>query len=330
MHRHSSRAACLLALLSGCSGGGGTSADSLAAGGTPGAAGSAPQAGAAGSAPLAGAAGSVSSSAGSGGVAGTAGSSAGSAGSSSGTGGGTGGSAGSAGSSGGSAGSGGSEPRPLCSDVTPYEHCEATDFSSEDIFDNPKWQISTWSNDNRTHSADNLWVEDGVLVMRVNGGTTPGAQTVGAEIFTTREDFLYGSFRALAKTSVEPGTVSSPLFYYLNDTSEIDVEILSEQNTDGLVNYTIHENTQGANTHQLFEAGFDPSADFHEYRFDWTPEGVTFYLDGEPTGVVLTGNTPYEPGRIMVNHWTLSDPGWGGGPPAGDAYMLVKSLEFYY
>jgi hypothetical protein len=35
-------------------------------------------------------------------------------------------------------------------------------------------------------------------------------------------------------------------------------------------------------------------------------------------------------GRLMVNHWTLSDPGWGGGPPIGDAFMYIKYIEIYY
>ena len=190
--------------------------------------------------------------------------------------------------------------------------------------------ISTWGNENRTHSTANLWVKDGALVMKVNGGTPPGHQTTGAEIATTKGDFLYGSYRALARTASEPGTVNSPLFYYVNDKSEIDVEILSSENPRRLVNFTIHENNRGADTYRLYTAGFDPSAGFHEYRFDWSPGGVTYFIDGAPTGVTLKGNTPYQPGHIMVNHWTLSDPGWGGGPPVNDAFMYIKHFEFYY
>jgi hypothetical protein len=315
-----------LLLVSGCSSGASESARGAGSGGSAGgsAAPGGPGGGNAGTVALAGSGGTM---------AGVGGNRGGAGGSTLGSGGSAGGAAGttSAGNgSGGNGGSGGSAPQALCADVTPYANCMVTDFASEDIFDNEKWEISTWGNDNRTHSADNLWVEDGALVMRVNGGTTPGAQTVGAEIVSTKTDFLYGSFRATAKTAAEPGTVSSPLFYYLSDTSEIDVEILGIENDEGLVNYTVHQNNQGENTYRLFEAGFDPSADFHEYRFDWTPEGVTYYLDGQPTGITLTGNTPYQAGRLMVNHWTLSDPGWGGGPPANDAFMVVKYLEFYY
>jgi beta-glucanase (GH16 family) len=232
----------------------------------------------------------------------------------------------------GAVGTGGasSGQKTLCADTsTPYKTCQSTDFSKENIFDNPKWQISTWGNANRTHSPDNLWVANGVLAMKVTGGTPKGQTTTGAE-FSSTKTFLYGSFRTTARTSTEPGTVNSPLFYYLSDTSEIDVEILSQDNPQRLVNYTIHENNMGPLTHQVYKAAFDPSADFHEYRFDWSPAGVTYYIDGKPTGVTLTGNVPYRAGRLMVNHWTLSDPGWGGGPPLNDAFMYVKYIEIYY
>jgi len=218
----------------------------------------------------------------------------------------------------------------LCTDKTPYAKCVATDFSKEDIVGNPKWTISTWGNANRKHSVDNVWVKDGALVMKVTGGTPKGQTTTGAEISSTEGDFLYGSYRSMAKTTTEPGTVNSPLFYYLSDTSEIDVEILSQDNAQHFINYTIHENNMGDKTHQIYTAPFDPSSGFHEYRFDWTPSGVTYYIDGKPTGVTLTGNVPFQAGHLLVNHWTLSDPAWGGGPPVNDAFMYVKYIEIYH
>ncbi len=232
----------------------------------------------------------------------------------------------------GAAGSGGAfnPNRVLCADKTVYAKCQASDFAKEDIFNNPKWVVSTWGNSNRKHSVDNLWVKDGILTMKVTGGTAQGQVTTGAEFSSTEVDFLYGSYRTMAKTASETGTVNSPLFYYLNDTSEIDVEILSQDNPGRFINYTIHQNNLGSKTHQVYTAGFDPSADFHEYRFDWTPQGVTYYIDGKPTGVTLTGNIPYQKGRILVNHWTLSDPAWGGGPPVHDAFMYVKYIEIYH
>jgi beta-glucanase (GH16 family) len=242
---------------------------------------------------------------------------------------GSGGAAGSDGGAASSAGAGGATNAELCKAATAYAKCDFTDFSKEDVFDNPKWIISTWGNANRTHSKDNVWVDSGLLVMKVNGGTPKGQTTVGAEIATAKS-YLHGSFRVIAKTATEQGTVSSPMFMYKSDQNEIDVEMLSIENAKHLVNFTVHERDGTDKTYSRYNAGFDPSAGFHEYRFDWEATGVTYYVDGKPTGVTLTGNTPDQAGKIMVNHWTLSDPGWGGGPPINDAFMYVRSLEFYY
>jgi beta-glucanase (GH16 family) len=216
----------------------------------------------------------------------------------------------------------------LCSDKTPFKNCEATDFANEDIKDNPKWAISTWGNANRTHAPENLWIDKGVLVMKVSGGSKRGTPTIGAEISSAKSDFLYGSYRAMLKTAREPGTVNG-FFYYLSDKSEIDVEVLSQDNPKKLINFTIHQNNKGAETHQVYTADFDPSADFHEYRFDWTKQGVDYYIDSKYV-LTLPGNTPFEPGRMLLNHWTLSSPDWGGGPPVNDALMYVRYIEFYF
>ena len=216
--------------------------------------------------------------------------------------------------------------KALCPPDPDWTACEATDFSVEEIIDNEKWKISTWGSANRTHSVDNLSVIDGALELKVNGGTVPGETTTGAEITSARNDYLYGSFRMIAQGSAEPGTVFG-WFYYLSDKSEIDIELLSKFDSAQTVHFTIHENI-GASTHQAKDVGFSPSSGFHEYRFDWLKDRVNYYVDGELL-VTLKENVPFEPGAILLNHWTLSSTAWGGGPPAKDAIAKVRSIEIY-
>lgn len=48
--------------------------------------------------------------------------------------------------------------------------------------------------------------------------------------------------------------------------------------------------------------GFDPTRDFHEYGFDFYPDGVVFYLDGEP----MTSWSEGVPGagmKLFTNVW---------------------------
>jgi beta-glucanase (GH16 family) len=213
----------------------------------------------------------------------------------------------------------------LCSDNTSFKHCQATDFSEESIKANPKWAISSDSK----HSASNVWIQYDALVMRVVGGRqASGGLPLGAEIVSTKQDFLYGSYRAMMRTAIEAGTVNA-FFYYRNNSSEIDVEVLSSDSLRRLINFTIHPNQLGESTHREYPAAFNPSLGFHEYRFDWTNEGTSFFLDGSFVHR-LTGNTPKAPGRIIVNHWTLGSPGWGSGPPLKDALMYVKYIVAYF
>ena len=200
-----------------------------------------------------------------------------------------------------------------------------TDFGLADIVGNSDWRISTWGNDNRSHSADNVWIENGALNLKVNGGTSLGETTTGAEIVSQKQQFLYGSYRVELKATKEPGTVTG-FFYYLDDSNEIDIEFLSQDQNETY--FTIHENT-GPNSHKQMTLPFDPTEGFHEYRFDWSPTQVIFYVDGTLM-TTLDSNVPDKVGSILINHWTLSNADWGGGPPIKDAIIQIKKISMYF
>ena len=72
---------------------------------------------------------------------------------------------------------------------------------------------------------------------------------------------------------------------------------------------------------------FDPSAAFHEYRFDWYTNRVEYYVDGKQYAT-LTNEVPDHPSRILLNHWSSNIPTWGGKAPKEDAVMLVDWVYF--
>ncbi len=53
--------------------------------------------------------------------------------------------------------------------------------------------------------------------------------------------------------------------------------------------------------------------ELHEYTFDWSPEAITFFIDGVPIDTI-TEAVPQDDVRLMVNHWT--DSFWDGFPPS--------------
>jgi len=74
---------------------------------------------------------------------------------------------------------------------------------------------------------------------------------------------------------------------------------------------------------------FRPDEEFHEYRFDWSPDRVIFYVDGQFV-YEMTEGIPTSAGRFFMNHWSNGDPLWSAGPPEQDTSMTVSYVKAYF
>nr|OQO21013.1 hypothetical protein B0A51_12877 [Rachicladosporium sp. CCFEE 5018] len=176
-------------------------------------------------------------------------------------------------------------------------------------------------------------------------GGDPGLQLVvrkdlvdgivtGAELATNRTDILYGTFRVWMKVTGVNGTCSA-FFWYRNDTQEIDVEYLSKNAS--IVNTILQSgaaaahgfDAAGTSTYQKYNAGLALSDEYHEYRYDWLPDRVNFYLDGVKIST-YTENVPDAPGHLLLSHWSNGNVGWSMGPPAEDAVLTVSYVKAYF
>lgn len=68
---------------------------------------------------------------------------------------------------------------------------------------------------------------------------------------------------------------------------------------------------------------------YHDYRFDWMPDRVDFYIDGMPAHR-YTEDIPSSPGHLMLSHWSNGNSGWSAGPPLQDAVMTVSYVKAYF
>ena len=114
----------------------------------------------------------------------------------------------------------------------------------------------------------------------------------GAELSGV-DQFKYGRFEACMKMVSIPGSVSSMFLYYDNSWmngdepwNEIDIEVLGKGGTMWQSNIitregdpTIKKNTS-SESKPLHEFGFDGTEDFHLYAVTWTPEYVSWEIDG--------------------------------------------------
>lgn len=160
--------------------------------------------------------------------------------------------------------------------------------------------------------------------------STDGTTVPVGGIFTRSQNFFYGSYHADVLVGKEEGTVAG-LFYYKNDTSEIDVEYLSGKPGPAALQYSVKPqqyllNGAASKTTLATDTINDTSVP-SDWRFVWKPEAVTFGTKGEK---VITMNVPSAPGKIMLNHWSDGNPNFSRGPPGRDSTITVKSLQGVY
>ncbi|KAL8717095.1 MAG: hypothetical protein Q9225_005630 [Loekoesia sp. 1 TL-2023] len=224
---------------------------------------------------------------------------------------------------------------------------EANFLQLKDISNDANWEISNYPNPQKPYplnyqkqnvipnpltesSGDTANGGDPGLQLVVRGLTQYGSPVSTAELITKRKDMHYGSYRAAIKYTQEPGTCGS-MFWYQSETQEIDVELLSYQDTRASistpVNLVLH--AEGPSGKAEPQVPFHPSGGYHEYRFDYSPGKVSFYTDGQHVKDLVEG-VPETPGRIMLNHWSNGDPNWSKGPPAKDVYMTVAYVKAYF
>jgi beta-glucanase (GH16 family) len=145
----------------------------------------------------------------------------------------------------------------------------------------------------------------------------------GAEL-RTRSTYGYGSYRARIQTANAPSSVTAIFLYVPPDyANEIDIEIYKTPSS-GTARLSTYSG--GALTHtREYELPFDPSLTSREYRFDYHPGAVSFYIDGSMIQT-WTDGIPTQPMNLYLNVWF---PEWLGGTVSPQPHVaLVDSVEY--
>ena len=226
---------------------------------------------------------------------------------------------------------------------------DATPAWSESFatLDNQLWQIQLFSfpANGCNMTADQVSVTDGALRLGVaaNPARTPDRPKMckGGEIGSLKF-FTYGLFMARMRSADLPGGVSA--FFLMNawqpenwEHREIDIEFLGKQ--PGAVQLTTHDFQNGGRDWKsapvTLDLGFQADRDFHDYAILWTPNAVTWYVDGRALHRE-TRYVPHEPLQIRMNVY-LGDPAepgvtqWLGPITAArlPAAALYRDIRYY-
>jgi len=129
----------------------------------------------------------------------------------------------------------------------------------------------------------------------------------------SRRTFLYGRFEAAIRPANVSGAVTGIFLHRNSPRQEIDIEFVGKDTTKVLLNVYYNPGADGARfeygyrgTPVLVDLGFDASEDYHDYRIEWSPSAIRWFVDNrivferfnwEPTPI------PHLPMQFQVNLW---------------------------
>lgn len=134
--------------------------------------------------------------------------------------------------------------------------------------------FTTWSPGNVR------WLDDGKsATISLTEGSSAGV--------SSKDKFIFGTFGAWIKLPPfdSAGTVTT---FYLTSPHpgqcEFDFEFLGNKSGEPFLVHTnvFVDGVGGREQQTFFPPGFDPTADFHFYSFDWTADHVVFRIDNQP------------------------------------------------
>jgi endo-1,3-1,4-beta-glycanase ExoK len=214
------------------------------------------------------------------------------------------------------------------------------------------WRIASWKSpdskvglNHGTYVPENVDFVDGVLRLRVEQARgQDGVVSKGAAVWT-REKFGYGSYELVMRMASESptptgpgraysGTVSSAFLYFQNSETEMDIEFLGDTNSLWATNWhNLNLNSQPGyspevrTTDQVRNSSL--ANQFHNYKLDWQPGSVKWYIDGMLVASHHT-NVPIAPAYIILQIRGTNSDEWGGKASLNvTRYPYVKSVKFF-
>lgn len=183
-------------------------------------------------------------------------------------------------------------------------------------FDTNRWLKSSYNLERSYLDPGNVDISNGNLRIKIPANTLNGGEIESMNFYK------YGTYRARMKLPNAPSSITG-LFLYMGPDyyNEIDIEIYNEP--DGNIMFTTY--ADGRKQHLVTKnLGFDPTADFHEYRFDFYPGNLSFFVDGQMMQSWTDGMTTNSM-KFMVNTWY---PQWLQGiKSTSDKYTLIDWIQ---
>jgi endo-1,3-1,4-beta-glycanase ExoK len=174
-------------------------------------------------------------------------------------------------------------------------------FSKTGAIDTSKWYISNGWSDGDWMACQ--WQTSAIIPQFLPNGIGHLNFTIGSKVGLPKGKYAcgelqsytqqaYGMYQVNLKTAAGPGLNTAFFTYTANPHDEIDLEFLGRSPRYVSLTYWVNGISSGS---YIADLGFDSSADFHTYAFNWQPGSITWYADGK----VLFQT---KPGKVLPAH----------------------------
>ena len=208
------------------------------------------------------------------------------------------------------------------------------DEFENNCLDSGKWNIENWAaeknNELQYYSPNNIKVEGGLLKLISKNEKFKGRDyTSGAVHSQGKFSFLYGKVEMRAKLPSGQGIF--PAFWMMPDKEntwlpEIDImEMVGHlPNEVWMVSHWLDTNGTLKSDYNTF-IGDDFSKDFHTFSIEWTPESITWLIDGIER-FQSSKSIPSEPMYVYLN--TAIGGNWPGSPDNSTVFPVIYEIDY--
>lgn len=157
---------------------------------------------------------------------------------------------------------------------------------------------------------------DGQVVLSLSDTPASGKRHASGEL-RSKDRVGYGRVEGRIRAARASGVVTSFITYTGPEENtphdEIDFEFLGKATGKVQLNYFVG----GKGGHEkLIDLGFDAAAGFHDYAFEWAPDGIAWFVDGREVHRVTAANGPLpaNAGHVIANVWPAAGADVWSGP----------------
>ncbi len=197
-----------------------------------------------------------------------------------------------------------------------------------DTLDPTAWQLQTFTfgGNEAQFTPQNATVANGILTISLTANPNSTTEPYWGVEMRSAKTLTYGKVSARMRFATGSGVVSGLVLFYTPypncNWNEIDIEHLGDSSNSSQLNCQVYLGTpvpscttsvSPTQDPEVVDLGVNAETDFHQYDIEWTPAGVSTFIDG---ALLRTWTTHADllnlPETILFTIWASSAASWAG------------------